>query len=43
MLGLPCMELRKDFIARVRHAVAWVNKNRADYLNAKSIVRTHIV
>ena len=32
MLGLPCMELREDFIARVRHAIAWVNKNRADYL-----------
>ena len=26
------MEQREDFIARVRHAVAWVNKNRADYL-----------
>ena len=25
------MELREDFIARVRHAVAWVNKSRADY------------
>ena len=25
------MELREDFIARVRHAVSWVNKNRADY------------
>mgnify|MGYP002525929930 CR=1 FL=1 len=26
------MEPRADFIVRLRAAVAWVNKNRADYL-----------